>query len=256
VKRWCGAAALIFAVACGESFLRTNPYDPAFAVQISVTGPDSLLSLGDLGQYVAHVTPAFPDSSIVWAADTVSFVSGDTLHVVDGSFYLIAGQNGQFQSINPPLEPETRTIAVEALIGRIDTTVARCNGTVCFPVKTVQYRHTGLKSVVITQRVTRIRLRCPDPETHACAPISAGATWSVWVDGFDALGRQIVALTGAATNPTKGPPVATFVSRDTTIASVSPVGIRAATVTARKSGSTWIVGTRGSLRDSLQLVVQ
>ena len=55
---------------------------------------------------------------------------------------------------------------------------------------------------------------------------------------------------------TTGTPMATFTSRDTTVASVTPVGIRAATVTARKSGTTWIVATRNSLLDSLQLTVR
>jgi len=65
-----------------------------------------------------------------------------------------------------------------------------------------------------------------------------------------------VALTAATTNPLTGTPVATFVSRDTTVASVLLIGIRAATVTARKTGTTWIVATRGSLFDSLALVVR
>jgi hypothetical protein len=78
----------------------------------------------------------------------------------------------------------------------------------------------------------------------------------VWVDGFDALNRQIYALTSATANPPGSPPIATFVSRDTTIAAVSPVNIRAANVTARKTGTTWIIAIRGALLDSLQLVVQ
>jgi hypothetical protein len=105
-----------------------------------------------------------------------------------------------------------------------------------------------------TQRVTRIQLRCPD--THACDTVSTGGGWSVWVDGFDALNERIYALTSATANPATGTVIATFAVRDTTIASVSPVGIRAANVTALKSGTTWIVGTRGTLLDSLQLVVQ
>ena len=76
-------------------------------------------------------------------------------------------------------------------------------------------------------------------------------------DSFrDALGQPIVALHSPAANPATGTAVATFVVRDTTIASVAPVGIRAATVTARKSGSTWIVATRSSLLDSLQVTVR
>ena len=100
----------------------------------------------------------------------------------------------------------------------------------------------------------RIQLRCPD--THACATLAAGGAWSVWADGFDAQNQQIVALHSSVANPTSGTPVAIFLVRDTTVASFAAVGIRAAMVTARKSGTTWIVGTRGPLLDSLQLVVQ
>jgi hypothetical protein len=78
----------------------------------------------------------------------------------------------------------------------------------------------------------------------------------VWVVGFDALGRQIYALTSSTANPAGATPVALFTSRDTTIAAVVPVKIRAATVTAKKTGSTWIVATRGALTDSVRVVVR
>lgn len=235
--------------------MRTNPYDPLFPVQIVITGPDTMFSFSELGHYAAKITPSFPDSALQWAADTVTIFAGDSSYVLDGSVFLRAGQNGEFQSINPPLEPATLKVAVEVLIGAVDTTVDRYLPGLPNPVtiKTVQYRHSGYKSVVLTQRVTRIQLRCPD--THACNPLAVGGTWSVWVDGFDALGHQIVALTGAATNPASGNPIATFVSRDTTVASVATVGIRAANITALQAGTTWIVAKRNSLLDSLQLVV-
>ena len=110
------------------------------------------------------------------------------------------------------------------------------------------------------QRLTRIQLRCPD--THVCDSLGVGGSWSVWVDGLDALGDGIYTLSPdftparATTNPTTGPPIASYVSRDTTVASLVPVGVRVATVTARRSGATWIVATRGALRDSLQVVVR
>ena len=50
-------------------------------------------------------------------------------------------------------------------------------------------------------------------------------------------------------------PVATYVSRDSTIARATPIGIRVAKVSGVKSGTTWIVATRGALADSLQVVV-
>jgi hypothetical protein len=165
----------------------------------------------------------------------------------------------------PPLYPEVRTVGVTALLGQEDTTISVSCGTpvpgqVCDPatgiitIHTYVWRHRGSKNVAITQRVTRIQLRCPD--THACDTVSVGGTWSVWVDGFDARNRQIVALTSATANPPTGPAIATFVARDTSVATVSPLGIRAASVTARKAGTTWIVATRDSLRDSLQLVAR
>ena len=240
---------------CGDPYLHLNPYDPDYPVDIAITGPDTLYSLAEFAQYSVQTTPAFPDTAIVWAADTVTIFQDDTSYVTDGSVYLIAGQNGQFQSIKPPLEPGTIPISVEALIGHIDTNVDRCTPQAgCGAVKTVQYRHSGFKRVILMQRLTRIQLRCPD--AHACAPFSVGATGTVFVDGFDALGHQIVALTSATLNPDTGAVVASYVSRDPTIASVAPVGIRAATVTARKVGTTWIVAIRKSVLDSLQVVVQ
>lgn len=248
-------AALSATGGCGDPYLHTNPYDPVYPVEFVITGPDSLFSYGEMAHYSVQTTPAFPDTAFRWDIDTVTVVnplSGiDT--IVDGGTVFRPAGPGEYQSISPPLEPATVTIAIVASVGQIDTTVARCIPQ-CITIQTVQQRHTGYKSVVLTQRVTRIRLRCPD--TQACDTLAVGGTWSVWVDGFDALGRQIAALTSSVANPTRGPPVVTYLTRDTTIATVMPVRIRAATVTARKSGTTWIVATRGALADSLQLVVR
>ena len=146
------------------------------------------------------------------------------------------------------------------LVGDVDTTLQRDRiGT----VQAKQPRHVGYKTVVVTQRLVRIQLRCPD--THACAPLAVGDTASIWVDGFDALGKQITALTNPSANPAVGDPQATqnttnravaiYVSRDSTVAAVSPVGSRVGRVTARKPGSTWIVATHLKVSDSLQIVV-
>jgi hypothetical protein len=251
MKRLLIVAALMMAVACGEPFLHLNPYDPQFPLAVDVTGPDTLLSLGEVGNYAVRFTPAvFPDSAVTWLADTVTIFSADTTYVSNGSAYLLPAKNGNFQSVNPPLEPAVLKISVEALVAGYDTNLTGSGGGLA---KVIEYRHTGFKTVVITQRITQIQLRCPD--THACAPFSAGATGTVWVDGFDALGHQIAALTSATVNPDTGAVVATFVSRDPTIARVDPKGIRAANVTALKSGSTWVVATRKTLLDSLQLIV-
>ncbi len=245
VMALAGAAALVIGitfVACGDPYLHTNPYDPAFPVEIAISGPDTLFSFSQVATYSAQVTPAFPDTAIEWAtSDTDNFApSGPATF-----------RANSVDSLPIPLYPNTLVVGVMALIGQEDTTLG-INGAA---VRSHNWTHVGLKNVVLTQRVVRIQLRCPD--THACDTLAAGAAWSVWVDGFDALGYRIVTLVSATANPATGTPIATFVVRDTTVASVSPVGIRAATVTALKSGgTTWIVATRDSLRDSLQVVVR
>ncbi|MGH7656458.1 MAG: hypothetical protein ACREN6_17550 [Gemmatimonadaceae bacterium] len=272
-------------IACGDPYLRTNPYDPAYPVQATITGPDTLFSFGEIGQYSLQTNPAWPDTGVIWAIDTFTdyFVvvgpppaSPCATQVVLGDTVLQGSGNGSYQSIRPPLEPYSFKIAIEVWLGTIDTTIAvfprGCpgpSGTLHIPLP----RHVAYKTVVVTQRLTRIQLRCPD--THACAPLSVGAIASIWVDGFDALGRQIAAIPNAAANPATGNPplpyatkdtailrvqkgnnpVATYVSRDSTIARMTPVGVRVARVTAVSPGSTWIVATRGALADSLQVVV-
>jgi hypothetical protein len=232
-----GGVALSVSVACGNPYQRTNPYDPAVGVRITVQGPDSLFSSFEQGTYSAQTDPAFPDSAIHWTCCGFS-----------------SGRSATFASVAPPLWPQTRSVVIEAVIGGIDT-VPATGGSVVGPVIPVRrYRHAGSKSVIVTQRLVRIQLRCPD--THACDTLSVGAAWSVWVDGFDALGLQIYALVSTAANPAAGTPIATYTVRDPTVASVSPVGIRAATLTALRTGTTWIVGTRDALLDSLRLVVR
>lgn len=235
-----GVLILVAAVACGDPYQHTNPYDPAYPVSISLIGPDTLFSYQELGTYSVQIVPAFPDTAFRYASS-------------DSIVFPPAGV-GAFHSNAPPLYPATRSVTVTGGVGSIDTMPSTA-GSVLGPAPTIKvYRHSASKVVVLTQRVTRIQLRCPD--THSCDPLSVGGTWSVWADGFDALNQQIVALHSSVANPATGTPVATFAARDTTVASVSPVGIRAATVTALKSGTTWIVGTRGALLDSLQLVVR
>ncbi|HEY2849245.1 MAG TPA: hypothetical protein VGI97_05165 [Gemmatimonadaceae bacterium] len=259
-----GAGVLI--VACGDPYMHTNPYDPVFPVEIDISGPDSIFSYEELAQYSAQTTPMFPDSAVTWLVDTftlhrpgpvdTSFDGmtlplpnrGDT--IVEGTSYFTPSTPGTFQSFKPPLEPTTLTVTIEALLGAVDTTVSVNGGL----VDTKTYRHTAYKKVVLTQRVTHVQLRCPD--THACDTLAVGGTWSVWVDGFDALGHGILALADPAANPPGATPVATFTSRDTTVASVSPVNIRAANVTALKAGTTWVVATRGLLSDSVLVVAK
>jgi len=232
-----GAATLIASFACGNPYQRTNPYDPAFGVTITVQGPDTLFSSFQQGTYSAQTDPSFPDSAIHWPCCGSS-----------------SGRSATYMSVAPPLWPQTQSRIIEAVIGGIDTLPAAASSTFGPVTPVRRYRHAGSKSVVVTQRLVRIQLRCPD--ARACDTLSAGAVWSVWVDGFDALGLQIYALVSTTANPATGTPIATFVARDTTIAGVSPVGIRAVSVTARKTGTTWIVATRDALLDSLKLVVR
>lgn len=116
-----------------------------------------------------------------------------------------------------PLWPDGYTIMVSAGIGVIDTVPLAIAAGPVIPITI--WRHSGHKLVFISQR--------------------------------------IYALFNTTANPCSGVPViATFVTRDTTVAGVTPVCVRAATVTARRPGSTWIVATHDSLRDSLQLFVR
>lgn len=258
-----GFVVITAVVACGEPYLHTNPYDPAVPVEMNISGPDTLFSLGEIGQYGAQTNPTFADTAIGWALDSAAFLSinGAGAMLVNGGAYLSTGLNtGAFQSLQPPLEPSTALVTIDAFVGAVDTTYSDAiPGTDPVQVQTIRtkaYRHYTTKTIVITQRVTRIRLRCPDPEAPACAALGAGDTASVWVDGFDALNRQIAALTSSTANPTTGSPVVTYLVRDPTIARSTPVGIRATTITALASGTTWVVASRGALRDSLQITVR
>jgi hypothetical protein len=258
-----GVVILGAAIACGDPYQHTNPYDPLVPVTVTVLGPDTLFSYREIGQYSAQSIPAFPDSAF-------QFGSGD-------SASLVPSTGGAFTSLAPPLYPDTRTVRVSALIGQIDTLIDNQNqtcpfippvcvgGTPCPPpppckiatTPSLAWRHSGSKDVVLTQRIVRIQLRCP--ADHACDTLSAGSAWTVWADGFDALNYQALALSGVNANPavsSDNPVFATFAVRDPTIASLVPAGIRVATVTALKSGVTWIVGMRGALLDSLPLIVR
>jgi hypothetical protein len=228
----------IAAVACGDPYLHTNPYDPVYPVTVNVVGPDTVFSYQEIAQYSGTSDPVFPDTAFqVGVSDSIVFVP--------------AGVGG-FRAAATPLWPAYRTVSVLVGLGAIDTFNAPALAGPA--VRQTAYRHTATKIVVVTQRVVRIQLRCPD--THACDTVSAGGAWSVWTDGLDANNQEIVALHSLTANPATGAPVATFTIRDTTVATFAPVGIRAATVTALKTGTTWIVGARGELLDSLQLVVR
>ena len=71
-----GAALLIIAFACGDPYLHTNPYDPVAPVTITIDGPDTIFSLGQLAQYTATEVPAFPDTALTWTIDTSTIPNG------------------------------------------------------------------------------------------------------------------------------------------------------------------------------------
>lgn len=224
-----GFFALVAAVACND-YKRTNPFDPATVssdLHLAVIGPDTLFTIGQIAEFTLGGTPVFTDPGELWMASNGYELDGDG--------------TGTFDLYSAPLYPATDVVDVALGIGHRGSSFIR----------------TFVKGVVVTQRLVRMQLRCPD--THACDAQAAGGTWSIWVDGFDKGGRGIVGMEVPTTNPAKGKPIATFVSRDTTIAAVAPVGIRAANVSALTSGTTWIVATRvalaDTLRDSLQVVV-
>ncbi len=267
----CAAAVAVTAIACGDPYAATNPYDPDVPVQFTITGPDTLFSLGEAAQYTATTVPAFSDTSFVWQTDTVyNYLKylppvPPTSPIDDGSLFLFGNSAGSYRSLAPPLEPNVYKIAIAVSVGSVDTTlqIAAPGGSGDITIQSKQPRHTGYKTVVVTQRLVRIQLRCPD--THSCAPLSVGDSAFIWVDGSDALGRQITAFANPTANPAVGDPqaapnttnraAATYVSRDSTVAAVTPVGARVGKVIARRPGSTWIVATHLTVLDSLQIVV-
>jgi hypothetical protein len=247
--------AFVAIAACGDPYGATNPYDPDTPVTFTITGPDTLFSLGELAHYTVQTVPAFPDTAYLWEADAATIVTpglGSTS--VNGAAILTPSSAGSYTSIEPPLEPANATVVVQVLVGSVDTTLERYIAPNYVTIRALQPRHVGSKNVIVMQRLTKIQLRCP--ATHACDTLSAGGTWSVWVDGTDARGLAIATLPSPSSNPVSGPPIAVYAVRDTTVATLEPVGVRSATVTAVKPGTTWIVGTRGALSDSLQLVVR
>src|ERR1019366_6293541 len=143
---------LMASFACGDPYRHTNPYDPAVPVTITVLGPDSLFSYTEQAHFTAQIVPAFPDTA-------VQFSSSD-----NGQFQLVGA--GTFEAgprVGPPLWPATSTVTVTAGIGAFDTLRSDAGLAGPAPMDTA-WRHIGSKTVVITQRVVGMLVRCPD--TH------------------------------------------------------------------------------------------
>jgi hypothetical protein len=235
-KATLGTVLLATGLACGDPYQHTNPYDPAVSVAITIVGPDTLFSAFEGGLYTAQTSPAFLDTALHWS------VSGGAV-----------GHTTTFVAPPPPLWPATSTATISVMIGAIDT-LKSGSGATAGPIVPVQfYRHTAQKTVIITQRITHVRLRCPD--VSACDTLSVGGTSTVYADALDALDQPLYYPPGMGGNSPGGPAQANFAVRDATIATATS-GTRASTVSALKSGTTWIIAARGSLLDSLQLVVR
>ena len=232
---WLIGAAIVAGSSACRDYQHTNPFDLLTPdSELKVLGPDTLFTIGEVAKFSsAAALGPFTDPTSIWTSSIFDDFNGDYA--------------GTFVLYRAPLYPLTETTTVTDSIGHYDTAAGRSAWTRAFS-----------KNVVLTQRLVHIQVRCPD--THMCDTLNTGGAWSVWVDGMDAGGTQIVGLELPGTNPAKGTPIAVFASRDTTVAAVAPVGVRAANVTALKSGTTWIVATRiakpDTLRDSLQVVVR
>lgn len=138
LARPLAAVAIAIAIACGDPYVHTNPYDPAVPVEFNISGPDTLFADGDIGQYSANTTPAFPDSAVQWSSD-----NEDLLQPAGG---------GAFEdTFRAPLWPATATVRLLAKIGAIDT--VGNNNSALGPAPPVKaWRHIGFKDVVVTRR--------------------------------------------------------------------------------------------------------
>lgn len=226
-RLWVAFALAAAAPSCGD-FKHTNPFDPATPIEVTILGPDTLWNASEFAQYSFQSVPAITDTTAEWGSRS-SDLRGDL--------------SGGYLVFTPPLYPETETVNVFVDIGKYEAMGG-----------VAAWRREFSKPVVVTQRLVRIQLRCPD--AHACDTLSVGDAWTVWLDGFDSLGSRPTGMVGPTDDPGTGPALGTFVSTDAAIAKVVPSGLRAAIITALKSGTAWVVASRGALRDSLQLVVR
>jgi hypothetical protein len=237
-----GIAAMMISTACYD-YTHTNPFDPATPATASIVGPDTLYSLSQLIQYTVQGDPPFTDSLALWSASDPDALRGGTS---------VCCSLGYFQLFHAPLYPQTETITISIAIGEHSYTPIGALKEV------TSYRRSYSRTIIVTQRLVRLRLRCPAAD--ACDTVTVGGALSIAVDGFDALNAEIDGLGSQQNaNPLTGTPIATFVSRDTTIVGIAPVGVRVANASGRKSGSAWVVAMRiaatDTLRDSVRVVV-
>jgi hypothetical protein len=134
---------LVTFFACGDPYLHNNPYDPATSVEFSISGPDSLFSLQQVGQYIAQISPVMPDTAVQWYSTNTGVLTP-------------AGSGGAFvEQYGAPVWPATATVRVYAGVGAIDSLGG--GGRLAVPVTV--YRHLAFKDVVVTQRDTNTPFR-------------------------------------------------------------------------------------------------
>ena len=226
------SGSLVCALACID-FRHSNPFDPAVPVTVAIF-PETLFSVaGKLIQFSFATVPPLTDPKAIWAVAT------NDLYTMDGT--------GLLYSAGAPLWPKTDTVPIAIGIG-----LHALNDP--FVPYSDSVTRTISGSVIVTQRLVRIRTRCAG--AAACDSLTVGVTTSVFVDGFDALGSGLSGLADSMANPATDSSIVVFTIRDPTIATALPVGMRAATVNAKRVGSTWLVAQRDSLRDSLRITVR
>lgn len=148
------ALALLLSLACADcgEYAHRNPYDPDTATRITISGPDTLWSIGEIAQYTATVSPTLPDSGIVWGP-LVGNGPTDVIFPVG---------RGKYQSL------KIGTATVVAIVGR----------------------HEGVKQVVVRQRAARVFLFCPRScTTLAMGPV--GVIYVLSVVQYDAHGNAL-----------------------------------------------------------------
>ena len=155
-RHWRIALAFVavsLSLACGE-YAHSNPYDPDTDTQITIAGPDTIWSIGELAEFTATVSPPVSGGrGIVW----------DAIGNADGFVVLTPGIGiGKFRAAH------VGAASVSATVGR----------------------HVASKRVVVRQRPARVELFCPDLCT-ALTMTAIGSTRELLVGQYDALGTGL-----------------------------------------------------------------
>ena len=89
---------LLAAAGCGE-YQPTNPYDARFTNTLTLEGPDTTYSIGQVVLFTVNAVPAWPDAQAVWAS------SNDALKSLGGGRFQVmsATHDDQFATITATL---------------------------------------------------------------------------------------------------------------------------------------------------------